>query len=178
MRKLKPNDYEILFELMKNARISDRKLAKLLGTSQPTISRKRAYLEKELIDGYSAIPKWEKLGYEIFAITLFKIKPVIATKERFPAVRKKGFEWLMSQPNVIMAGSCRGMGMEAFTLSLHQSYSDYDEWCRKLRLEIGELLDDFQSSLVNLLEPELLKPLHLKYLAESNEQTNTPATKL
>ena len=169
MRKLKPEDYRILFELMKNARISDRKLAKLLGTSQPTVSRKRAFLEKELLEGYTAVPKWEKLGYEIFALTFFKIKSVVATKERYSAVRKKGLDWLMSQPNVIMAGSCRGMGMDAFTLSLHQSYSDYDEWCRKLRLELGDLLDDFQSVLVNLLGTELLKPLHFKYLAEANK---------
>jgi len=169
MRKLKPEDYRILFELMKNARISDRKLAKLLGTSQPTVSRKRAFLEKELLEGYTAVPKWEKLGYEIFALTFFKIKSVVATKERYSAVRKKGLDWLMSQPNVIMAGSCRGMGMDAFTLSLHQSYSDYDEWCRKLRLELGDLIDDFQSVLVNLLGTELLKPLHFKYLAEANK---------
>jgi DNA-binding Lrp family transcriptional regulator len=61
MRKLKPEDYRILFELMKNARISDRQLAKMLGISQPTVSRKRAFLEKELFDGYTVFPKWEKL---------------------------------------------------------------------------------------------------------------------
>jgi DNA-binding Lrp family transcriptional regulator len=164
---MKPDDYRILFELMKNARISDRQLAKMIGISQPTVSRKRASLEKELIEGYTAVPKWEKLGYEIFAITLFKIKSVIATKERYTAVRKKGLEWLMSQPNVIMAGSCRGMGMDAFNLTLHKSYSDYDDWFRGVRLELGDLIDDVQSVLVNLRGKELLKPLHFKYIAET-----------
>jgi len=167
MRKLKPEDYRILFELMKNARISDRQLAKMIGVSQPTVSRKRAFLEKELLEGYTAVPKWEKLGYEIFAITLFKIKSVVATKERYSAVRKKGLDWLMSQPNVIMAGACRGMGMDAFNLSLHQSYSDYDDWFRNIRLELGDLIDDVQSVLVNLRGKELLKPLHFKYIAET-----------
>lgn len=169
MTKLKPVDYRIVFELMKNARMSDRQLAKMLGISQPTVSRKRALLEKELIEGYTAVPKWEKLGYEIFAITLFKIKSVVATKERYSAVRKKGLDWLTSQPNVIMAGSCRGMGMDAFNLSLHQSYSDYDEWFRKLRLELGDLMDDVQSVLINLRGKELLKPLHFRYMAEANK---------
>ena len=137
MRKLKPEDYKIVFELMKNARISDRQLAKMIGVSQPTVSRKRASLEKELIEGYTAVPKWEKLGYEIFAITFFKTKSVVATKERYSAVRKKGLDWLMSQPNVIMAGACRGMGMDAFNLSLHKSYSDYDDWFRNIRLNLG-----------------------------------------
>jgi len=108
--------YRIVSELMKNARMSDRQLAKMLGISQPTVSRKRAFLEKDPIEGYTAIPKWEKLGYEIFAVKLFKIKSVVATKERYSAVRKKGLDWLMSQPNVIMAGSCRGTGMDAFNL--------------------------------------------------------------
>lgn len=70
MTKLKPVDYRIVSELMKNARMSDRQLAKMLGISQPTVSRKRVFLEKDLIEGYTAIPKREKLGYEIFAIKL------------------------------------------------------------------------------------------------------------
>jgi len=166
MKKFKPSANKLLFELMKDAKKSDRELAKVLGVSQPTVSRTRKFLEQELIEGYSAIPKWEKLGYEIFAITFFKIKSSIATKERYPGVRKTGLEWLMSQPNVIMAGSCRGMGMDAFNLSLHKSYSDYDDWFRNIRLELGDLIDDVQSALVNLRGKELLKPLNFKYIAE------------
>jgi DNA-binding Lrp family transcriptional regulator len=166
MRKLKPEDYKVLFELVKNARISDRKLAKIVGLSQPTITRKRAFFEKELLDGYTAIPRWEKLGYEIFAITLFKIKPEVASKEQYSGVRKRGMEYLKNQPNIIMAGACRGMAMDSFSLSFHKSYSDYDEWFRKLRLELADLLADAQSALVNLRGEELLKPLHLKGLAE------------
>ena len=169
MRKLKPEDYKILFELMKNAKISDRKLAKILGLSQPTVSRKRAFLEKELIDGYTAIPKWEKLGYEIFAITFFKTKSAVRTKERYLAARKKGVEWLMSQPSVIMSGACQGMRMDSFTLSFHKSYSDYDEWFRNFRLTWGDLVDDIQSVLVNLHGKEVIKPLHFKYLSESKQ---------
>jgi DNA-binding Lrp family transcriptional regulator len=169
MKQLKPIDYKLLFELMKDAKRSDRKIAKALGVSQPTVTRKRAMLEKELIDGYTAIPKWEKLGYEIFAITLFKIKSLIASKEKYNATRKKGLEWLMRQNNVIMSGACRGIGMDSFTLSLHKNYSGYDEWMRNIRLEMGDLMDDVQSVLVNLSGKELLKPLNLKYLAEAKQ---------
>jgi len=45
MTKLKVIDYKILFELTKNSKISDRKLAKKVGVSQPTITRRRAKLE-------------------------------------------------------------------------------------------------------------------------------------
>ena len=167
MRKLKPLDYKILFELMKNAKRSDRQLAKLLGVSQPTVSRRRAFIEKELIDGYTAVPKWKKLGYEILAITLIKTKSGLASKEKYAAVRKRGLEWLMKQPNIIMSGGCRGMGVSAFMISVHKSYSDYDEFMYRYRLELADTVDDLQTVIVNLAGRELLKPLHLKYLAET-----------
>ena len=158
MRELKPIDYKILFALMTNARISDRHLAKVLGTSQPTVSRRRASLEKKLIDGYTAVPKWDKLGYEIFAVTFFKMKSGVRALESY----------IKSEPNVIMSCGCRGNGMDSFALSFHESYSDYDEWLGKLRLECGDLLDT-RPVLVNLRGKEILKPLHLKYLAEANK---------
>ena len=167
MKKLKPLDYKILFELMKNAKRSDRQLAKLLRVSQPTVSRRRAFIERELIDGYTAVPKWKKLGYEILAITLIKTKSSLASKEKYAAVRKRGLEWLMKQPNIIMSGGCRGMGVSAFMISVHKSYSDYDEFMYRYRLELADTVDDLQTVIVNLAGRELLKPLHVKYLAET-----------
>ena len=167
MKELKPLDYELLFELMKNSRRSDRTLAKVLKSSQPTITRKRTKLEKEVIEGYTAIPRWKKLGYEIFAMTLIKSKTALATKEKYEIVRKKGTEWLMNQPNVIMAGGCRGQGVNAFMISVHKNYSDYDEFMYKYRLELGDTAEDVKTVLVNLAGRELLKPLHFKYLAET-----------
>jgi DNA-binding Lrp family transcriptional regulator len=167
VRKLKPLDYKLLFELMKNAKRSDRQLAKLLRVSQPTVSRRRAFIEKELIDGYTAVPKWKKLGYEILAITLIKTKSSLASKEKYAAVRKRGLEWLMKQPNIIMSGGCRGMGVSAFMISVHKSYSDYDEFMYRYRLELADTVDDLQTVIVNLAGREILKPLNLKYLAET-----------
>jgi DNA-binding Lrp family transcriptional regulator len=167
MAKLRPLDYELLFELMKNARRSDRELAKALGTSQPTVTRKRNFLEKELIDGYTAVPKWAKLGYEILAITFVKIKQSIASKEKYAPTRDKGLRWLMKNNSIIMAGTCRGMGVDSFMISLHRSYSDYDDFMRDYRLEMAEFMDDAQSILVNLRGREILKPLNFRYLAEA-----------
>jgi len=167
MAKLKELDWKLLFELMRNSRRSDRELAKALGTSQPTVTRRRAFLERELIDGYSAIPKWEQLGYEIFAITLIKIKQAIASKEKYESTRKKGLTWLEHNPNIIMAGACRGMGVDSFMISLHKTYSDYDNFMHDYRLELGKFIDNAQAILVNLRGKELLKPLNFKYLAEA-----------
>jgi DNA-binding Lrp family transcriptional regulator len=167
MENLKPIDYKILWELMKNSRRSDRELARVLHISQPTVTRRRALLERELIEGYTAIPKWENLGYEIFAITFVKIRADIASKEKYDATRKKGLQWLMNQPNIIMAGACRGIGMDSFMISLHKSYSEYDDFMRNYRLELGEFMNDVQSVFVNLAGKELVKPLALRYLAET-----------
>jgi DNA-binding Lrp family transcriptional regulator len=167
MMALKSSYYSLLSELIKDPKRSDRQLAKILGMSQPTVTRKRDFLEKEFIDGYTTIPKWEKLGYEIFAITLVKIKPTIASKEEYETTREKGSQWLMNQHNIVMAGACRGMGMDSFMISFHRSYSEYDEFMRRYRLELAETIDDVQSILVNLCGKELLKPFHLKYLAEA-----------
>jgi len=165
MKKLKSIDYKLLFELMTNSKRSDRQLAKILGVSQPTVTRKRAVLEKEVIDGYTAIPKWEKLGYTIFAFTFVKTKSGIATKEKYENVRKTALEWLKNQPNIIMASSCRGMGVDAVMISIHKTYAEYDKFMLNHRLELGDLCDEIHSVIVNLAGNEILKPLHLKYLA-------------
>jgi DNA-binding Lrp family transcriptional regulator len=167
MRELKSLDLKLLWELVRDSRRSDRQLAKILGTSQPTVTRRRGFLEKELIDGYTAIPKWEKLGYEIFAMTFVKIKADIASKRRYDEVRKRGAEWLTRQSMVVMAGACRGFGVDSFMMSFHKSYSDYDEFMRNYKLELGDFIDDVQSVLVNLSGKELIKPLNIRYLAEA-----------
>jgi DNA-binding Lrp family transcriptional regulator len=53
MEKMKTIDYKLLWELMKNSRNSDRQLARSLGTSQPTVTRRRTILEKSFIEGYT-----------------------------------------------------------------------------------------------------------------------------
>ena len=58
MKELKSLDYRLLSELIRDSRRSDRELAKVLHVSQPTVTRRRALVEKELIDGYTAIPRW------------------------------------------------------------------------------------------------------------------------
>ena len=159
-------DYELLWELMKNSRRSDRQLAKILKTSQPTVTRRRAKLEEEIIEGYTAIPKWEKLGYGILAITFVKAIGVFKSK-KYMDVRKQGMEWMAKNPNIIMGGACEGMGMNVFIISLHKNYSDYSDFMLQHRLEMGGFVEDVQTILVDLRRTERLKPFHLKYLANA-----------
>jgi len=167
MKSLKPIDRRILSELMKNARISDRKMARILGVSQATISRRRAALERELVDGYTAIPNWDKLGYEILAITLVKTPHRFASDQQRKEAANRSMKWLAEQPNVIMGSGCRGMGMTGMMISLHKSYADFDKFLDTHREQLGDLLEDVQTIVVNLTGKGVYRPLHLKYLAQS-----------
>jgi len=168
MKELKPIDRKLLFELMKNSRRSDRELSKILKLSQPTVSRKRAFLEKELIETYTLIPRWAELGYSLMAIILVKVRVDNpgSHEARYQEVLRRGTEWLIGHPNVLMAGGCRGMGVESFMISVHRTYADFDEFMSECRLKLGDLLEIVQFILVNLAGRELLKPFNPAYLAE------------
>jgi len=167
MAKLKTVDHKLLWELMKNSRRSDRELAKVLGTSQPTVSRRRMIIEKSFIDGYTAIPKWEKIGFELVAFTFVKHKIKYAKPEVRAAAFKKVEEWMMKQPNVILAIDGQGMGWDGVCVSFHKSYSDFTEFMRKHNSELSELLIDTQSFIADINPTTIRKPFHLKYLADA-----------
>jgi len=169
MSKLKDIDYKILSELMRNSKVSDRQLAKKIGVSQPTVTRRRARLEKEVINGYTAIPKWEKLGYEILAVTLVKTPLRLGTEETMKDAIEKSIKWLEKQPNIIFGGECRGMGMTGVMFSLHKNYSDLDKFLTSHRQQLGVILEDVQTIIVNLSGKAIYRPLHLKYLIETYE---------
>jgi DNA-binding Lrp family transcriptional regulator len=164
MPKLKTVDYRLLWELMKNSRRSDRELAKSLGTSQPTVSRRRMIIEKSFIDGYTAIPKWEKIGFELVAFTFVKHK----IKYAKPEVREEGFrkveEWMMKQPNVILAIDGQGLGWDGVCVSFHRSYSDFAEFVRKHNSELSDFVIESQSFIADINPTTIRKPFHLKYL--------------
>jgi DNA-binding Lrp family transcriptional regulator len=167
LQKLKSIDYKILAALMRNSKVSDRQLAKEIGVSQPTVTRRRARLEKEAIEGYTAIPKWTKLGYEILAITFVKSNQSLGLKGNYEAAHKRGIGWAMKHPNVLMSGGSRGMNMNGFLISVHKSYSDFDKFMSEHKRELGDMFTDVQTAIVNLGGADILKPLHLKYLAEA-----------
>jgi len=78
---LKDTELKLVAELMKDSHRSDRELAKILNVSQPTVSRARARLEKEgFIREYTVIPDFVKLGFQIAAITLVKVRERILRK--------------------------------------------------------------------------------------------------
>ena len=162
MKELKPIDYKLLFELMKDSHRSDRQLAKVLGVSQPTVTRRRAMLEKDLIEGYTITPKLGKIGYELVAFTFTKSR--LNNGHEKDEAFKKLKEAYMKQPNVIVALDGRGMGWDALCVSLHKNYSDYAQFIRNHNSELADLITESQSFTADLNPEIITKPFSLKYL--------------
>lgn len=166
MKELKPIDYKLLFELMKNSHRSDRQLAKALGVSQPTVTRRRSMLEKNYIEGYTIIPKFGQIGFEIAAFTFMKSKLKQKTGKEKDETLKKLKEWYMNQPNVVLVQDGRGMGWDAICISLHQSFSDFAAFIRAQDSELSEWIIESQTFHADLKPGIAIKPFHLKYLAK------------
>jgi DNA-binding Lrp family transcriptional regulator len=161
---MKKRMLKLLFELMKNAKRSDREIAKIIGVSQPTITRMRQRLEKTAIVDYTVIPDWTELGFEIMAMTLVKAKGL-------PEVTEKTKKWAMSNPNVVFAAGGEGMGMDYSILSFHKNYSGFSSFIDNLKTAWADNLQDVQSFLMATGEDKTVKPLSLKYLEKTAEET-------
>jgi DNA-binding Lrp family transcriptional regulator len=166
MLKLKPLDYRLLCELMKNAKRSDRELARLLGVSQPTVTRKRAMLEKSFLEGYTAIPKWGEVGFEVVAFNLMKTRTMQSGAKERDELIKKARKWFMKQPNVVLSVLGEGLGWDGMCVSFHKSYSDFADFKRRSQIELAEVLVDCQSFIADINPGVVLKTFHLKYLSE------------
>jgi len=95
----------LVSELLKDSKRSDRELAKILKTSQPTISRMRHTLVKEgIIREFTAIPDFAKLGYQIMAVTIAKAKATLTPNEQ-----EKAKKLVLEEPRVIFVASADGM---------------------------------------------------------------------
>jgi len=150
---------KLLLELIKGSRRSDRELAKVLKTSQPTITRKRAALEREgYIKEYTVIPDLEKMGYEIIAFSF------LAFSETSLELEKKAREWCADQACILYASGGEGLGMHSVMVSAHKDYSSYSKLITDLREDWQPNLKDVQSFLIGLSRKELAyKPFSFKY---------------
>ena len=159
-------EWKILSELMKNSRLSDRELAKKIGSSQPTVTRTRRRLEKEgYIREYTVVPDFAKIGYKILAMTfalsraLNKEEAERARKLLADSVKNKQFEFIMLEKG-------RGLGFDAVIISLHEDYSSYLnvlKWLEQFDFVEVTRTDSF---LINLADEVRYRPLTLSSLAK------------
>ncbi len=165
MKELKPIDYRILFELMKDSHRSDRQLAKSLGVSQPTVTRRRAMLEENYIEGYTVIPKFGKIGFEIAAITFLKSKLKYQSGEEKAQTLHKMKEWYARRNNVVLVIEGRGLGWDAVCVSVHQNFEDFSTFIRAHDSELSEWIVESQTFNADLKGGASIKSFHLKYIA-------------
>ena len=135
---------KLFCELIKNSRRSDRDLAKILGFSQPSVSRLRKTLEKEAILQYTAIPNFSYLGFDLIVFTFYRMK------EPLQPLREKAEKWLKEQPNLVFSSEGHGMEADRVMISVHRDYADFSEFHPKFRKELAPHFESFKTFLVSL----------------------------
>lgn len=160
---MKNRKLKLLSELIKNSNRSDRKLANVLGTSQPTVTRMRNRLVNEgFIQEFTVIPDFVKMGFEIAAITL--------TKTKFdPRLQGRAKKSTMAKPNIIFCAGCEGMGKNRVMISFHRNYADYYNFITNHMEEWRDAIESYDTILISM-PGNIIKPLSLKYLTELSEE--------
>ena len=139
---MKKRIQEVFFELMKNSKKSDRDIAKKLKISQPTVTRIRKKLEKNIIGGYTALPILPKIGINIISLNLIRCE-----------IPKKDLELCLKQmsknnPKITFSSSGEGMGKNCLIVAFHKDYRDYVEFLTSVRAKCKSIKAVFDSFLV------------------------------
>lgn len=164
---MKDVELRLISELMKNSRRSDRELAKVLGVSQPTVSRTIKKLEKEgYIKEYTIIPDFSKLGYEIMGITSIALREQ-PQKEGFKEIRKMTAEVEKSHPHAsLMAVNGIGPKKNTLFITFYENYSAYSEALKLTRQLPFANVDSIESFLVNLDDETNYRLLSMSAIAQ------------
>jgi len=155
------NLIKLLFELIKNSKRSDRDLAKILGISQPTVTRLRNVLEKEAIKQYTTIPNLSYIGFDIVAFIFSR------TKELVHPLWDKAREWAKGQPNVVFVSTGQGADADALMISMHKDYADFVRFYHIFRRDWGKYLEDFKVFLISASGSVNLKHFTFNYLIDA-----------
>jgi DNA-binding Lrp family transcriptional regulator len=172
---LKDIELRLLIELLKGSRRSDRELSKLLGVSQPTVSRVRSKLEKEgIIKEYTIIPDFASFGFQLMSVTFLKLKKALS-EEGVESMRTISEKLKENYPSAtILAMSGIGMNYDRVVVTYHKNYSEYVDFVKNSKSErmpvavVGETA----SFLVDLNDKTNFMPLTLSYLAYYLQKTN------
>jgi len=153
---------QLLRELLKNSKRSDRDIAKVLKVSQPTITRTRHKLEQDkVIQDYTIIPNFRKMGFEILALTFVKMRPEILE----PGAMEEAKKYAAKFPNSIFASTGEGLGMTGVIISFHKDYTDYHKKVNLLRVDWKQFTEDIKSFIISIGEGEF-KRFSLTYLKD------------
>jgi len=144
---MRKREKEVLIELLKNCKLSDRELARKLDTSQSTITRTRKRLEKKIINKYTALPDFSKLNINIASVTFGKCN----------RLKKNILECLKGlsdkNPRIIFTGEGEGIGKSCMVVSLHKDFTDFTNfkeefrsWCKGIKDAVDSFLIPMKGS--------------------------------
>jgi DNA-binding Lrp family transcriptional regulator len=179
---LKDLDVRLVAELMKNSRRSDRELAKALGVSQPTVSRSISRLQKEgVIKEYTMIPDFRKLGFNLMAIIMFKLKTVSPgeLEEIYRAAHELDNE--ERRPYLLVMDGI-GLGKQLVVISFHKDYGDYSIYMKDMkeaassRMKAYANTEDIEGFLIDLNYEGHYQPITFSRMA-ANLKANTSIKK-
>jgi DNA-binding Lrp family transcriptional regulator len=142
-------------------------LAKVLGISQPTVSRIIKKLEKNgIIESYTIFPNFKKLGYALMAINFMKLKGPITSQEMEKAKNYAGQVLKEGPFEIVMGERGIGMGFDGVFISYHKTYSSYTKTMAWLRQFNFLELDKTESFLINLHDETRYRPLSFATLGK------------
>ena len=149
---------DILYELMKNSKRSDREIAKAVKVSQPTITRMRRNLEKfGYIREYTVIPELEKIGFEIVALNFLSAN---LTSEQMKEIQ----DWLLKNSKILFTTFGEGLGGKTLLLvSVHKDFTDFSAFSRELKGLFGLKVSSAESFLFSL-KKDVVKHFSFKNL--------------
>jgi len=163
---MKDLDMRLISELMKNSRRSDRELAKVLGTSQPTVSRMIQRLQNEgKVKAYSMIPDFAKLGFSVMAATFIKTGTAMPSDVADALVKAVREVEKKRGSKVIMHVRGIGMGYDVMVVSVHESYSAYVEAIKEIREAASQRFEGVETFLADLHETKY-DPLSMSKFAD------------
>jgi DNA-binding Lrp family transcriptional regulator len=163
---LKNVELKLISELMRDCRRSDRELARILGVSRPTVKRMISKLEREgYIQGYSAIPDFSKIGFEILAITFASLKKPY-THEELEKARRDVSQWLNKEDSPAIIGMS-GIGIDAdrVLVTFHEDYATYHDFVKFIKGQPLVAVEGVKSFLIDLKSRRHFLPLSLRYLS-------------
>jgi DNA-binding Lrp family transcriptional regulator len=165
---MKNVELKLIAELMKNSRRSDRELARVIGVSQPTISRTITKLKREgYIREFTVIPDYEKLGYQLAAFTLIKMKSGLSKEELENARKIRIRDIEKAPPEIVLLERGLGEGYSSILVSFHEDYSSYYKLKDRMRQYPFIDLSATTSFIIDLKDK-----IHYRYLTFSTLASN------
>ncbi len=165
--KINKKMLDLISELTKNAKKSDRDIAKKLKISQPTVTRLRKKLEdKGYITDYTTLLDLSKLGFEIVSFIFFKTKKGGGKK-----IENAAHSMIRENPNIVYAGFGSGLhGQNTMLVCIHKDFTDYTKCLEEFKKRWKDNIDHLDSFLVSIksFSP---KPLSFRGVGEILKET-------